>query len=112
MRPTVGAHAAAGVPCEYLEKGGLSASPIPRHGGCHRSTDTELMTAWTEELSPSREVQREMRLADQERPSAQLPLVIYVLALGTFLMGTTEFVVTGLLPQIAGDLDVSVARAG
>jgi predicted MFS family arabinose efflux permease len=42
----------------------------------------------------------------------RLPLVIYVLALGTFLMGTTEFVVAGLLPEIAGELQVSVARAG
>ncbi|MFF5930908.1 MFS transporter [Streptomyces hydrogenans] len=49
-----------------------------------------------------------------ERPSAsrRLPAVIYVLALGTFLMGTTEFVVAGLLPEIADDLRVSVARAG
>src|SRR3954464_5710107 len=46
------------------------------------------------------------------RLSARLPLVIYVLALGTFLMGTTEFVVAGLLPAIAGDLHVSVAQAG
>lgn len=30
-------------------------------------------------------------------PATRLPLVIYVLALGTFLMGTTEFVVAGLL---------------
>ncbi|GAA4335478.1 MFS transporter [Streptomyces venetus] len=37
---------------------------------------------------------------------------MYVLALGTFLMGTTEFVVAGLLPEIAGDLQVSVARTG
>ncbi|MEU0673826.1 MFS transporter [Streptomyces sp. NPDC006172] len=43
---------------------------------------------------------------------ARLPVVVYVLALGTFLMGTTEFVVAGLLPEIAGDLQVSVARAG
>ncbi|MFJ1730405.1 MFS transporter [Streptomyces sp. NPDC088254] len=42
----------------------------------------------------------------------RLPVVVYVLALGTFLMGTTEFVVAGLLPEIAGDLQVSVARAG
>jgi predicted MFS family arabinose efflux permease len=47
-----------------------------------------------------------------ERSTARLPFVIYVLALGTFLMGTTEFIVAGLLPAIAGDLDVSVARAG
>lgn len=49
---------------------------------------------------------------DRERSPARLPLVVYVLALGTFLMGTTEFVVAGLLPEIAGDVQVSVARAG
>jgi DHA1 family inner membrane transport protein len=37
---------------------------------------------------------------------------VYVLAVGTFLMLTTEFVVAGLLPEIAGDLQVSVAQAG
>ncbi|MFI7049155.1 MFS transporter [Streptosporangium sandarakinum] len=42
----------------------------------------------------------------------RLPLVVYVLAVGTFLMLTTEFVVAGLLPQIAGDLRVSVPAAG
>ncbi|MEU0782670.1 MFS transporter [Streptomyces sp. NPDC006173] len=47
-----------------------------------------------------------------KRPPARLPLVVYVLALGTFLMGTTEFVVAGLLPQIADDLQVSVAQTG
>lgn len=41
-----------------------------------------------------------------------IPFVIYALALGVFLMGTTEFVVAGLLPQIAADMDVSVAQAG
>ncbi|MHC5257983.1 MFS transporter [Streptomyces sp. UC4497] len=48
---------------------------------------------------------------EQSTP-ARLPLVVYVLAMGTFLMGTTEFVVAGLLPEIAGDLQVSVARTG
>src|SRR3954452_2302122 len=48
----------------------------------------------------------------RRRPPARLPLVVYVLALGTFLMGTTEFLTAGLLPEIAGDLDVGVARAG
>ncbi|MET8981492.1 MFS transporter [Streptomyces sp. NPDC004539] len=43
---------------------------------------------------------------------ARLPLVVHVLALGTFLMGTTEFVVAGLLPEIAGDLRVSIAQSG
>ncbi|WUX49929.1 MFS transporter (plasmid) [Streptomyces sp. NBC_01435] len=48
----------------------------------------------------------------EQRSATRLPLVVYVLALGTFLMGTTEFVVAGLLPEIAGDLQVSVARTG
>jgi predicted MFS family arabinose efflux permease len=44
--------------------------------------------------------------------AVRLPFVVYVLAVGTFLMLTTEFVVAGLLPEIAGDLRVSVAQAG
>lgn len=42
----------------------------------------------------------------------KLPLVVYVLTLGTFLMATTEFVVAGLLPEIATDLNISVGQAG
>ncbi|MFF9090968.1 MFS transporter [Streptomyces sp. NPDC014991] len=42
----------------------------------------------------------------------KLPFVVRVLAAGTFLMGTTEFIIAGLLPEIAGDLDVSVSHAG
>ncbi|MFE2738697.1 MFS transporter [Streptomyces sp. NPDC059349] len=52
------------------------------------------------------------RIEDREQAPTRLPLVVYVLALGTFLMGTTEFVVAGLLPEIAGDLQVSVAQTG
>ncbi|MFE5409533.1 MFS transporter [Microbacterium sp. NPDC056569] len=42
----------------------------------------------------------------------RLPLVVYVLALGTFLMLTTEFVVAGILPEVAEDLQISLAQAG
>ena len=34
------------------------------------------------------------------------------LAVGTFALGMTEFVITGLLPQIAADLSVSIPTAG
>jgi DHA1 family inner membrane transport protein len=34
------------------------------------------------------------------------------LAVGTFALGMTEFVITGLLPAIASDLDVSIPTAG
>ncbi|MFI1760387.1 MFS transporter [Streptomyces sp. NPDC020571] len=42
----------------------------------------------------------------------KLPFVVWMLAVGTFLMGTTEFVIAGLLPEMAGDLGVSVSQAG
>ncbi|TQC42444.1 MFS transporter [Rhodococcus sp. WS4] len=45
-------------------------------------------------------------------PSIRLPALVYVLAAGIFLMGTTEFMVAGLLPDVAADLGVDIARAG
>ncbi|MEV6819295.1 MFS transporter [Nocardiopsis dassonvillei] len=51
------------------------------------------------------------RVSRKDR-SSRLPFVVYVLALGTFLMLTTEFVVAGILPDIAADAGVGVARAG
>ncbi|MFE5374404.1 MFS transporter [Streptomyces mirabilis] len=42
----------------------------------------------------------------------KLPFVVWVLAAGTFLMGTTEFVIAGILPDIAPDLGASVSHAG
>lgn len=47
-----------------------------------------------------------------ETTSTKLPFVVLLLALGTFLMNTTEFVIAGLLPAIATDLGVGVAQAG
>ncbi|PQP13155.1 MFS transporter [Rhodococcus opacus] len=44
--------------------------------------------------------------------STGLPVLVYVLAAGIFLMGTTEFMVAGLLPDVAADLGVDIARAG
>lgn len=39
-------------------------------------------------------------------------LALAALALGTFAIGTTEFVAMGVLPQIAGGIDVSIPTAG
>jgi DHA1 family inner membrane transport protein len=39
-------------------------------------------------------------------------VIIYVLLLCSFAVATAEFVLVGLLPQIAGDLDVSLPVAG
>ncbi|MGC7095307.1 MFS transporter [Amycolatopsis lurida] len=51
-------------------------------------------------------------IAPPSPSSVRLPFVTYVLAAGVFLMGTTEFVVAGILPGIAGDLGITVADAG
>jgi DHA1 family chloramphenicol resistance protein-like MFS transporter len=41
-----------------------------------------------------------------------LPFPLYLLAVAVFAMGTSEFMLAGLLPDIASDLDVTVATAG
>ena len=41
-----------------------------------------------------------------------MPSALYLLALAVFVMGTSEFMLAGLLPAIATDLDVSVGTAG
>jgi predicted MFS family arabinose efflux permease len=43
---------------------------------------------------------------------AKMPFVIYALAASTFAIGTTEFVIVGLIPGIAEDLHVSLPTAG
>ncbi|RKT09749.1 DHA1 family chloramphenicol resistance protein-like MFS transporter [Streptomyces sp. 1114.5] len=41
-----------------------------------------------------------------------MPLPLYLLALAVFAMGTSEFMLAGLLPDLAPDLGVTVATAG
>ncbi|MCO1660954.1 Cmx/CmrA family chloramphenicol efflux MFS transporter [Pseudonocardia humida] len=41
-----------------------------------------------------------------------MPLPLHLLALAVFAMGTSEFMLAGLLPDIAADLDVAVGTAG
>ena len=45
-------------------------------------------------------------------PSTRSGPALAALAIGTFAIGMTEFVIAGLLPEIAADLDVSIPRAG
>ncbi|WP_233839852.1 MFS transporter [Dyella sp. 2HG41-7] len=45
-------------------------------------------------------------------PSRPMPLALYALAAGAFGIGTTEFVIMGLLIQVAADLKVGIATAG
>ncbi|MBT2443244.1 MFS transporter [Streptomyces sp. ISL-36] len=41
-----------------------------------------------------------------------MPLALLALAIGAFGIGTTEFVIMGLLPQVAADYGVSIPAAG
>jgi MFS transporter, DHA1 family, inner membrane transport protein len=41
-----------------------------------------------------------------------MPIAVYALALMAFAIGTTEFIVSGILPAISSDLSVSIPTAG
>ncbi|MFE9404494.1 MFS transporter [Streptomyces sp. NPDC006530] len=41
-----------------------------------------------------------------------MPFALLALAIGAFGIGTTEFVIMGLLPEVAGTFDVSIPTAG
>ncbi|MER6995330.1 MFS transporter [Streptomyces sp. NPDC000410] len=41
-----------------------------------------------------------------------MPLALLALAIGAFGIGTTEFVIMGLLPEVAGEFQVSIPAAG
>ncbi|WP_314251962.1 Cmx/CmrA family chloramphenicol efflux MFS transporter [Streptomyces sp. DSM 40907] len=41
-----------------------------------------------------------------------MPVAVYVLGLSVFALGTSEFMLSGLLPPIAGDMGVTIPQAG
>ncbi|PSM44460.1 MFS transporter [Streptomyces dioscori] len=41
-----------------------------------------------------------------------MPLAVYILGLSVFALGTSEFMLSGLLPAVADDMHVSIPRAG
>lgn len=43
---------------------------------------------------------------------SRVPIALYALTIGAFGIGTTEFVIMGLLMQVAADLKITVASAG
>ena len=45
-------------------------------------------------------------MATTAPPRARVPAAVFVLAASIFCLGTTEFMIAGLLPTIAGDLGV------
>jgi DHA1 family inner membrane transport protein len=50
--------------------------------------------------------------ADVAAPSRRLPIAILALAIAAFAIGSTEFTIIGLLPEVAADLEVSIPTAG
>ncbi|MET8470268.1 Cmx/CmrA family chloramphenicol efflux MFS transporter [Streptomyces sp. NPDC006422] len=41
-----------------------------------------------------------------------MPLAVYMLGLSVFALGTSEFMLSGLLPAVADDMDVTIPQAG
>ncbi|MWC28854.1 MFS transporter [Paenibacillus sp. MMS18-CY102] len=42
----------------------------------------------------------------------KMPLALYALLISAFAIGTTEFVIMGILPDVASALHVSLSSAG
>jgi len=53
-----------------------------------------------------------MKMPSVARAPARMPLAVYILGLSVFALGTSEFMLSGLLPAIADDMNVSIPRAG
>jgi DHA1 family inner membrane transport protein len=51
-------------------------------------------------------------MRDETAPVKALPAPLIALALSAFAIGTTEFVIMGLLPQVAQNLAISLPKAG
>ncbi|MFH8579873.1 MFS transporter [Streptomyces zaomyceticus] len=57
-------------------------------------------------------VQTEPQEATAPKAGGRLPLAVYLLAFSLFAMGSAEFLLAGVLPDIADDLDISLSSAG
>lgn len=51
-------------------------------------------------------------MPDSTARRSRMPLAVYILGLSVFALGTSEFMLSGLLPPIADDMNVSIPRAG
>src|ERR1700722_3174692 len=87
--------------------------PVTLRQPCRGEPDDRRLTARPCSAFPDTLVPEDLLMTSPAHPGRRrLPFVVYVLAAGTFIIGTTEFMIAGLLPEMAGDLHVSVARAG
>lgn len=46
------------------------------------------------------------------RSNARMPLAVYILGLSVFALGTSEFMLSGILPAVADDMNVTIPQAG
>lgn len=51
-------------------------------------------------------------MPDSVSRRAPMPVAVYILGLSVFALGTSEFMLSGLLPPIADDMSVSIPQAG
>lgn len=51
-------------------------------------------------------------MAPRTTDRARMPLAVYMLGLSVFALGTSEFMLSGILQPLARDMDVSIPRAG
>ncbi|MFG2720888.1 Cmx/CmrA family chloramphenicol efflux MFS transporter [Streptomyces sp. NPDC048416] len=56
--------------------------------------------------------QTEAHEATPQKAGNRLPFAVYLLAFSLFAMGSAEFLLAGVLPDIADDLDISLSSAG
>jgi DHA1 family chloramphenicol resistance protein-like MFS transporter len=63
-------------------------------------------------MNSSIQNQGDGEMATTAPTGARVPPAVFVLAASIFCLGTTEFMIAGLLPTIAGDLGVSIPSAG
>lgn len=68
------------------------------------------MDATTHSTAGSTREERTRRAAPQ--PSGRLPAGVYLLGFSLFAMGSAEFLLAGVLPAVAVDLDVTLSSAG
>src|SRR3954452_684899 len=83
--------------------------PIP--GTTSPPTAPQVRVAWRPVALDQRTGNSNMTMQDAQKRTP-LPMLVYVLAAGIFLMGTTEFMLAGLLSEVPGDLGVDVPQAG
>lgn len=53
-----------------------------------------------------------MKLSNQSEAREHFPIALFSLTVGAFAIGMTEFVIMGILPNVAEDLQVSISQAG